>query len=396
LPRAPFLNLSTAMKILDRYVTSSFIKNYLLSFMILVGLYVVLDMLFNFDDLVTVQAKAGAAAADNWWPILQRIGDFYFYQIFLFFVQLSGIIPIVAAAFTLMRMSRQNELSATLSAGVPLLRLAWPIILAAILFNALMIVDQELVIPGMIPKLVRSHNEAGESSTHAFGISSMQDSDRNILLAAKYVPDPNHPYMVEITLIQRDEQYMPTAQITAERADWQPDNTGGGEWTLTNARMVTGLEPGGKPRVTGYDQPYRGNITPEEINLYRSNSFVNLLSSERVNQLLNPSRAASYGANQLLRVKHSRITQPIMNVILLLLAIPCVLTREPGKLKSAAFKCLLLSGAGMGAIFLCAMLAGQPPANHPEWADRWPALMAFMPIIIFGPLAVFLLDRVET
>ena len=85
-----------------------------------------------------------------------------------------------------------------------------------------------------------------------------------------------------------------------------------------------------------------------------------------------------------------------MNIILLLLAIPCVLTREPGQLKSAAMKCLLLTGVGMGSIFLCAMLAGSPPSSKPEWADQWPAVMSFLPIIIFGPLAVWLLDRVQS
>ena len=384
------------MKILDRYVTASFLKNYLLSFMILVGLYVVLDMLFNFDDLMAIQTRQGLAGYEKVWPLLKTIGDYYFYQIFLFFVQLSGIIPIVAAAFTLMRMSRQNELSAILSAGVPLLKLARPIILAAILLNALMIVDQELLIPHMIPKLVRSHNEAGQAASSTFGISSMQDSDRNLLLASRYIPDAVHPSMLEITIIQRDEQYMPLAQITAERADWEPGDGGGGFWRLTGARILTGLGPGAKPKVSAYDKPYTGNITPEEIALYRSNSFVNLLSTERINQLLDPSRAASYGANQLLRVKHSRFTQPLMNIILLLLAIPCVLTREPGQLKSAAMKCLLLTGLGMGSIFLCAMLAGSPPPSRPEWADQWPAVMSFLPILIFGPLAVWLLDRVQS
>ena len=51
------------MKILDRYVILAFLKNYLLSFMILVGLYVVLDMLFNFDDLMAIQTKSGYSGA---------------------------------------------------------------------------------------------------------------------------------------------------------------------------------------------------------------------------------------------------------------------------------------------------------------------------------------------
>ena len=37
-------------------------------------------------------------------------------------------------------------------------------------------------------------------------------------------------------------------------------------------------------------------------------------------------------------------------------------------------------------------------ANPPDlrFATQWPALMAWVPIFVFGPLAVFLLDRVKT
>ena len=42
------------MKILDRYVLVTFLKNYLISFMVLVGLYILLDLVFNFDELIEV------------------------------------------------------------------------------------------------------------------------------------------------------------------------------------------------------------------------------------------------------------------------------------------------------------------------------------------------------
>jgi lipopolysaccharide export LptBFGC system permease protein LptF len=137
---------------------------------------------------------------------------------------------------------------------------------------------------------------------------------------------------------------------------------------------------------------YQSNITPEEIALYRSGSYVDYLPTQRINELL--KRPESYGTLELLRVKHWRFTQPLMNVILLLLAIPCVLTREPGRLKAAATKCLILTGIAMGSIFLSQQFAGKPPGLFPP--DRWAALMAWMPIFIFGPLSVFLLDRVKT
>ena len=384
------------MKILDRYVAGSFAKNYLLSFGILVGLFILLDMLFHFDDLMAVQTSAGYTGADSILPLLKTIFDYYSYQVVLLFVMLSGIVPIVAAAFTLMRMSRQNELSAILSAGVPLLKMSWPIIVVAIIMNFVVVIDQELLIPTLIPKLTRAHAEAGQTSGKSYPIRTMQDGDRSLLLAARFFPHAQLPTMEHITIIRRNTDFLPTAQITADQAVWieVKSETNGGHWDLGNAHIVTGLEPGGRPVVADFHEPYRGSITPEEIGLYRSNTFVNLLATERINQLLAPGRANSYGVNQLLRVKHGRIAQPIMNIILLLMAIPCVLTRDPGQLKSAAMKCLGLSMLGLGCIFGCAMLAGQPP--NPEWADRWPAMMSFIPIIIFGPLAVWMLDRVET
>ena len=106
------------MKILDRYVLISFLKNYLIAFMVLVGLYVVLDMVFNFDELVEIQNKAQETGMQTVFGLLRDIGDYYFYQSFLIFVHLAGIIPVVAAAFTLMRLSRFNELTAMLAAGV--------------------------------------------------------------------------------------------------------------------------------------------------------------------------------------------------------------------------------------------------------------------------------------
>src|SRR5438093_12961108 len=51
------------MKILDRYVLFTFIKNYLISLLALLGLYIVLDMVFSFDELAEVQQRSQLIAA---------------------------------------------------------------------------------------------------------------------------------------------------------------------------------------------------------------------------------------------------------------------------------------------------------------------------------------------
>src|SRR5215218_8431140 len=166
------------MKILDRYVLYTFLKNYLISFMVLIGLYIVLDMVFNFDELAEVQSKTagGAGGFASVLAMLRSIGDYYFYQTFRIFAHLSGVIPVVAAAFTLIRLSRFNELTASLAAGVPLHRTAMPIIIAAVVLNFLLVIDQEMLVPQMIPKLVRKHDELQQSAAKAYAVRAMQDT----------------------------------------------------------------------------------------------------------------------------------------------------------------------------------------------------------------------------
>src|SRR5437763_1231610 len=197
------------MKIIDRYVITSFVKNYVISMMVLIGMYVVLDMVFNFNNLVEFQTDPGASAVQNLVSMLADIVSYYAYQCLLFFVHLSGIIPVVAAAFTLMRLSRFNELTALLAAGVPLLRLAAPIILVALVLNALLLVDQELLIPHMIPKLVREHDEIHKEARAYFTVECMQDEENGLLRATRYYPNvgsTNSPPKMEVVdVIQRKE-----------------------------------------------------------------------------------------------------------------------------------------------------------------------------------------------
>jgi lipopolysaccharide export LptBFGC system permease protein LptF len=477
------------MKILDRYVIISFLKNYLISFMVLVGMYVILDMIFRFEDFAEMQSKQGATGYAAVVQMIVGMADYYFFQCFLFFVQLSGIIPVVAAAFTLMRFSRFNELAAVLAAGVPLLRVAMPIIIVSVALNALLLVDQELVIPKLIPKLVRDPEDMARIGPKKYPIQLMQDiSGSGLLNAGMYDPAPQ-PALVDVEIQQRDEagqlvtlhadraiwdglgwslvngrrgdgtgeakagkadvvsyfrteidprlversgrrdpatglqpvsvrdasgeslraaHYEPAApptmhyldfieqrdgqvvaHITADKAVWDQKAQ---LWRLTNGTRVEGLQPGAKRSPETQVEVFRTEISPEAIAVNRTSDFVEFLSTAQIDALLE-SRA--YGQSSLLRVKHFRFTQPLMNVVLLLLAIPCVLIREPGKMKFAITQCLVVTSICMSGIFMSHQLAGQNTLG-PDWAATWPALMAWVPVFIFLPVAIWMLDRLHS
>jgi lipopolysaccharide export system permease protein len=376
------------MKILDRYVLLSFLRDYLISVMVLIGMYIVLDMVFNFDELVGSRETLHLTTFD----ILFNLADYYFFQSFLIFAHLSGIIPVVATGFTLIRLSRSNELSAVLAAGIPLLRLALPIAVAAVILQGLLAVDQELIIPNIIPKLTRQHDQfADESAGRAFPIQAMLDGQNRMLFAGRYQSTVrDKATMLEVDIIDFNDRLQPIAHTTADRADWDPRNQ---EWRLIHGRHVAGLLPTEQRSPEKPVGVYKSSITPDEISLFHSGEFVNLLSLSRINQLL--LRPQTYGAINLLRVKHFRLSQLVMNVVMLLVAIPCVMTREPGRLKSSIFLCLVLVGLCMASYFIAYQIAGFPPPGT-AWADRWPAIWAFAPVVVFAPVAFALLDRLPT
>lgn len=380
------------MKIADRYVLGAFLKNYLLSLAVLIGLYIVLHMVVNFDELVEVgDSAAGSLAALG--QVVRSVVDFYFYQSFLIFSHLAGVIPVVAASFTLLRMSRENELTALLAAGVPMLRIALPVLVAGAALNlALLPLVQEAVIPRIIPKLLRAPDQIAQQSTRSYPIRALQDETNALLLAARYTPGggAQTPRMEHFDLIERNERFEPVAHVAADAAEWDATHK---RWTLSGGVRTV---HGGPGRAVEGERPvayYQSNVTPDEIALHRSGDYVELLSTARINQLL--QRPQAVGVIDLLRVKHQRFTQPLLNVVLLLLAVSCALIREPGRLKRAATRLLALSAAAMATAFVCQNLAGSPPPE-PQWLERWPLLMGWLPIFVFGPLGLVLLDRVKT
>jgi lipopolysaccharide export LptBFGC system permease protein LptF len=380
------------MRILNRYILFSFLRNYLLSLLVLLGLYIVLHMVFQFDEIVEL-GNVNQSRGQNVWELVISLADYYFHQSFLFFIQLSGVIPVVAAAFTMVRMSRFNELTAVLVAGVPLLKLLQWVIIAGVILNLLLLpVVQELLVPNMIHKLTPKIDDLKIGKVRAFEIKMMQDARGTLLRASRYIPatDGKRPRMEIVDILERDHTGAVARHISADAAEWMPEDN---MWRLDGGIEVSGLLPDQRRSNPRPIYHYETSINPEEIELYRSGDFVELLSTRRIDQLL--QRPKIYGTVDLLRVKHSRWATFLVNIVLLLLALPCVTTREPSALKRQVVWCFILVGLCMATVFITQNLAGNPPPGMRN-APNWPLVMAWLPILVFGPLAVFLLDRMKS
>jgi lipopolysaccharide export LptBFGC system permease protein LptF len=150
----------------------------------------------------------------------------------------------------------------------------------------------------------------------------------------------------------------------ARTATWQQVRGSPGHWALEEGRLF-----------------FPSDLSRDDLLLRRSSKWFQYMSTADLSRLLTlpnvPNRL------QVLLTRHMRFTEPICNLVMLLLGLPFILARERN-IKSSATLCLLMVGAFFIFIQICRHL------------DLTAALAAWMPVLLFGPLAAVMLDSVKT
>jgi lipopolysaccharide export system permease protein len=381
------------MRLLDRYIIKSFLVNYLLAFGVLVGMYVLGDLIINIERFTKVSAQVDFRGMKLLWFILHDMLDFYSYQMLVIFQQVCVAIPLLAAGFTMVRMTRSNELTAILASGVSLYRVAAPIVVCAIFFSLLVIVDQELLMPACKDKLMRRHEDVGSlvNQSSEDPVYFLKDSDNSLLLASSY--DKATQTLKDLRIVQRDPDGRPIGRILAATAVWAPDyqtapSAPRGAWAMKDAVRIDD-QPGNDPNIKAAehveDLAYNTGLTPRQLELVFQKKSAEYLSSAQIHELIVNSPALT--RPELEKIMHIRFTQPVMNVILLLIGIPFLLTRTPGRLMVNMLYCGVVTTVCFVATFVIFSMAG----------TVLPVLLgAWLPVLIFAPMSLAMLDTIKT
>ena len=123
------------MRIHDRYILGGFWRNLLLAFIAFTVIYVTVDLSEETDNFYDSKATA------------REIASYYFYQLPWILLLTMPISILLSTVFTLGRLSRENELTALVASGMPLTRIARPILLSAFLISLATLVFSEFVVP---------------------------------------------------------------------------------------------------------------------------------------------------------------------------------------------------------------------------------------------------------
>jgi len=375
------------MKTLDRYVAKNFAVGYAIAFGVLIGLRIIIDLFVNLDEF-TEHTDLGTLA------VLKNIFIFYGLNSTLYFRDFAGMITVVAAAFSLGKMVRCNELVAVMASGVSLKRVIGPIVFLALLLMGLLVVNQEFLIPRLADKLVRSQDAIPGRET--YDVWFMSDNKGSLICSPKF--DTETSTLYKLTIITRSKIpdttfWEVTGRISAEKAVY---NTETGQWDLYSRNPETGKlvsyglftekeAEESAQKVSSYDS----DIIPKDIPVRRKSEHKTLLGWRELAVL------AAHGAkikdrHQLYSQKHFRVTEPIINLVMLLVCLPILVCRDPKSMKSAIMISFAMVGACFVTTFICKMLA--PEAHSFYQIGFW----AWVPVFIFLPLALIELDSMKT
>src|SRR5262249_11349784 len=85
---------------------------------------------------------------------------------------------------------------------------------------------------------------------------------------------------------------------------------------------------------------------------------------------------------------HSRLTRPLLGVVLVLMGLGVILRDQTRNVIISAGLCLVLCAVFFAACYTCKMLG--------DYEFLTPALAAWLPVVAFGPFAIVMFDAVHT
>ncbi len=365
------------MRILDRLLFFSFLKAYLIVLVSLLSLYVIIDLFTNLEDF--------AQHVDGLGNILLYIGRYYGYRILQYFDRLCEAITLLAAMFTVAWMQRNNELLPLLSSGVPTRRAIRPVLLGACLMLTLGVVNQELAIPKVADAL----------------LADRDDPVGDKMLVVQGAFEPNGVHIEGARGLRRTGEVQPfyvtlpeamtgsLLHLSADKAYYVPPEAPGpykGGWLIAGAVPAT-LDP--CPSVLEPIDPGKYFLRVEEVDfdaVTRKANWYMFASTQRLQEMLYRPDGKRQPAIAVLF--HQRLTRPLLGFLLVAMGLSLILRDTNRNVFIGTGLCLIMCGMFFGAAFACKQL------GDGEYLS--PALAAWLPVLLFGPLGFAMFDAIHT
>ena len=402
------------MRTLDAYLVRLFLLNFVVLLAVLMTLFVLVDFIVDIDEFLQAGAawsQDGYAGGNRVLATLAAVGGYYGPQSLLIYVFLSGPIVVGAMGFTFTQLSRQRELLAMLAGGISLHRVGLPVLTAGAVLAAATLPLQEFVLPELGPRLLRAKSELKNSEQRRNPLVFVPDGAGNLWSAADFRSRSRPPELLQLRVLERKDDGGLERLVLAERALWREDATaaagvggaGGagvvtGRWELVQGdglrppTVAAGVAPDEvvPDRALSKLEPVPAlptQLSPEVLVAQQAALLPSVLSLRRLqalaaNEALTPRQRAVFT-----RTVWGRFSLLILNVLLLVIALPFFLRRVPGDAMTLSVQaCGVVLGAWAGGV----LMLQASPASLP------PVVSAWVPVAMYLPVAAWAATRIRT
>jgi lipopolysaccharide export system permease protein len=365
-------------KLLDRQLFFSYLKSYFVCFVSLMSLFIVVDLFTNLDNFA--ENHKGLE------KLFTFIGTYYAAKSALIFDRLSEAIVLLAAMFTVAWTQRNNEILPLLSAGVSTRRVVQPVLVAAAVMVGVAVCNQELLIPTIDPNLVERKDDTSEKEMEAKG----GFESNGILLRGTVAWKKNLSVSGFTVIFPTTIGFEGLPNLQAKEAFYMPaDGERRACWKLvgtTPPRILTKIV-----RDDILENPVDGKyiLYVKEMDFDAVTRPKNWMMFESTAELLTEqSRVDPKQRTALMVLFHTRLTRPILSLLLVFMGLAVILRDQNRNIFISAGLCLGLCVVFFLAGFACKYLGDQEKVA--------PYVAAWLPFFVFGPLAVVMFDAVHT
>jgi lipopolysaccharide export system permease protein len=367
------------MTILDRMLFLSFLRAYIICLGSTLSLYIIVDLFTHLDDF--------AVKANNFFDIILNIANYYGYRSIQYYDRLCEAIALLAAMFSVAWMQRSNELLPCLSAGVSTHRVIRPIVFGSVMMVLLGIANQELVIPKIASVLMTERDDPdsekelwvhGNFDPNGVHIEGVAATRKELSIREFYATLPETASSNMVHLSAATARYIPPRE---------EDPLSGG-WLLSGTTPAE-IEPENRPESLVPIYTGRYFLKTREITfdtLTRNPKWYMFASTHHLYKLLNKPGAPRQG--QIAVMFHMKISRPIIGVLLVILGLSIILRDQTRHVFISAGLCLAMCAVFYGVVYTCKFLGDGDIVS--------PALSAWLPVIIFGPITMAQYDAIHT
>lgn len=371
------------MKSLHRYIIVSMLASYWICLGSAFLFYAILDLFSKFQQFVEyfdIMAKTGRSS-DTLWGLIAK---YYLYHAPFLFYQLTPLVTLMAAMFTITRMARANELILLKAGGVSMYRLFYPFMLFGLLAMLWMTLLQEYLIPDFAENMQEVEKVRYDRRAE---IQNMQlcDSEKRIIYVGIYYPARRELRQIRVLIPAANPPFRAECEIEAASGQWL-DIEGRHGIKLFQGRVYRYNEEGLLAKdepisAAGYDVwtdiKDRDITFPSEKNLEMVSTWT--LWKMRTEKARSATLETTF---------HSRLSFMVSNLILLLLGVPWILRSHTQNFFVGTAICTVAAGIFYGFYILCCNLGYKEILN--------PVFASWFAIAAFGSLGISFMTLIHT